>query len=296
MRILIVLLTRSAVVLFLLLAAVGSAFCRDLAEIKADGVLRHIGIPYANFVTGSDDGMDVELIKGFAKHIGVRYEYVRSDWGTVVGDLLGKKVRLENGQAVLGEDVPVKGDLIANGFTMLPWRQQILNFSTPTFPSQIWFIARAGSSIRPIKPTKLAKDIERVRHSMKGKNVLALPKTCLDPSLYNLEATGATVVCFSGNLNELAPALVNREAETTILDVPDALIALDKWPGKIKIIGPLSPPQLMGVGFAKNSPRLRDAFNTYFNETKRNGTYARLIKKYYPTAHIYFPDFFRNIK
>ena len=44
---------------------------RDLAEIKAEGVLRHIGIPYANFVSGSGDGMDVELIKGFALHLQV---------------------------------------------------------------------------------------------------------------------------------------------------------------------------------------------------------------------------------
>ena len=66
---------------FVLLAIILSAtpsYCRDLQEIKSEGVIRHLGIPYANFVTGSDDGMDVELIKGFAKHIGVKYEYVKT--------------------------------------------------------------------------------------------------------------------------------------------------------------------------------------------------------------------------
>lgn len=296
MRILPTLFTCGFGVFLLLSTCIETAFCRDLAEIRAEGVLRHIGIPYANFVTGSGDGMDVELIKGFAAKIGVRYEYVKTDWGTVVEDLIGRKMHMENGQAVLGEEVPIRGDLVANGFTMLAWRQRILDFSLPTFPSQIWFIARADSSIKPIKPTRIASDIERVRNTMKGKKVLALPKTCLDPSLYKLEDAGAIVVCYNGNLNELAPALINREAEATILDVPDALIALEKWPGKIKIIGPLSPPQLMGVGFAKTSPQLREAFNKYFEETKRNGTYARLVKKYYPTAHIYFPAFFRKMK
>jgi len=294
MRALITLIASMALLLTLI-SGIGTAFCRDLPEIRAEGVLRHLGIPYANFVTGSDDGMDVELIKGFAKQIGVRYEYVRSDWGTVVEDLLGRKISMVNGQAILSEDVPVRGDLVANGFTMLHWREQILDFSTPTFPSQIWLIARADSTIKPIKPTKVAKDIERVRTAIKGKKVLALPKTCLDPSLYKLEDAGAIVLNYNGKLNELAPALINRESETTILDFPDALIALEKWPGKIKIIGPLSPPQLMGVGFAKTSPRLREAFNKYLEETKHNGTYARLVKKYYPTASYYFPAFFKKM-
>jgi len=268
----------------------------DLLEIKTAGVLRHLGIPYANFVTGSDDGMDVEIIKGFAKQLGVRYEYVKADWGTVVEDLVGRKVTMVNNQAVLGEKVSVRGDLIANGFTMLPWREDIIDSSQQTFPSKIWLVARADSPLKPIKPSKSeAKDIERTRALLKNRKVLTLPKTCLDPNLYNLESAGAIVLKHSGNLNEIAPTLINKEAEMSILDVPDALIALEKWPGKIKIIGPISTNQVMAVGFPKTSPRLREAFNKYLLEIKRNGTYLRLVKKYYPTASYYFPEFFRKI-
>jgi ABC-type amino acid transport substrate-binding protein len=282
--------------MLVMMVCVTSAQCRDLQDIKADGVIRHLGIPYANFVTGSDDGMDVELIKGFAKRIGVRYEYVKTDWGTVVEDLIGKKITMENGRAVLGADVPVKGDLVANGFTILQWRQELLEFSEPTFPSQIWLIARANSTTKPIKPSKdIHKDIELTRKLIKGKKVLALPKTCLAPALYDLDATGATVINYNGNLNELAPALIFKGYELTILDVPDALIALEKWPGKIKIIGPISPPQLMGVGFPQSSPKLREEFNKYLEECKHTGVYARLIKKYYPTASYYFPAFFKKL-
>jgi len=289
-------LLASALVGFSLLAGSPSGPGRDLQHIKADGVLRHLGIPYANFVTGSDDGMDVEIIKGFAKHLGVRYEYVKTDWGTVVEDLVGRKVTTLDGHAVLGEEVAVKGDLVANGFTMLPWRKEVLEYSDPTFPSQIWLIARADSTVKPITPSKnVLKDVEVVRRIIRRRAVLALPKTCLDPDLYNLEATGAVVTNYHGNLNQIAPALISNEAELTILDVPDALIALEKWPGKIKIIGPMSPPQLMAVGFPKSSPRLCEAFNKYLDEIKRNGTYRRLVKKYYPTASYYFPGFFRKI-
>ena len=34
----------------------------DLAEVKQTGVLRHLGIAYANFVTGDGRGLDLSLI------------------------------------------------------------------------------------------------------------------------------------------------------------------------------------------------------------------------------------------
>ena len=273
------------------------AFAADLDEIKARGVLRHIGIPYANFVSGAGDGMEVELTKLFAKSLGVKYEFVQSDWGTIVQDLIGKKVKVAAGKAELLEDAPVKGDIIANGFTVLPWRQQVTDFASPTFPNQIWLIARSDSAVRPIKPTKnIDKDIQLTKALMKDKTVLSMEKTCLDPSLYNLAATGAKVVCRTGNLNEMAPAVLNKEGDLTILDVPDALVALEKWKGKLKIIGPVSNKQQMAAAFSKDSPKLLEAYNAFIKKAQHDGTYLALVKKYYPTATHYFPDFFKGMK
>jgi len=272
-------------------------FAGDLAEVKAKGVLRHIGLPYANFNTGSGDGMEAELTRLFAKSLGVKYEFVESDWGPLVEDLIGKKVSVKDGNAVLGEDTPIRGDIIANGFTIIPWRQQVVNFSTPTFPNQIWLVARADYPVRPIKPTKnITKDIELTKSLMKGKSLLTLAKTCLDPNLYALADTGATIINFSGKLNEVAPALLNKDADLAILDVPDALVALEKWKGKIKILGPVSDKQQMAAGFAKDSPELLAAYNTFIKKVQSDGTYLKLIKKYYPTAKSYFPEFFKGLR
>jgi len=273
-----------------------SSLASDLDAVKARGVLRHIGIPYANFVSGAGDGMDVELARKFAQYLGVRYEFVPSDWGTVVQDLIGRKIKVADGKVELLDDAPVKGDMIANGFTILPWRQQVVEFATPTFPNQIWLVARADSPIRPIKPTRnLVKDIQLTKALMKGRTVLTMENTCLDPALYNLAATGAEIVCRTGNLNEMAPAVLNKDGELTILDVPDALVAIDKWKGKLKIIGPLSDKQKMAVAFSKDSPRLLQAYNAFIRKAQHDGTYLSLIKKYYPTAPSYFPDFFRGM-
>ena len=285
----------AAVVTGILVAWGPFARARDLPEIKQDGVLRHLGIPYANFVSGAGDGMDVEIMQLFARELGVKYEYVKTDWGTVVEDLIGKKVKATGSEAEFGAAVPVRGDLIANGFTILPWRQKAVAFSTPTFPSQIWLIARADSAVKPIKPSgDIDGDIAASRQLLKDARVLALERTCLDPKLYDLQATGAKVVLFGGKLNEMAPALLNNEAELTILDVPDALVALAKWPGQIKIIGPISRPQEMAVAFPLDAPQMRAAFNEFLAKLRADGTYDLIVQKYYPTAPYYFPAFFRK--
>ena len=284
-----------SMVLLLSLAAVHAALAADLKEIKQRGVLRHLGIPYANFVTGSGDGLDVELVRLFAQHLGVKYQYVEASWDSVIGDLTGKKVKSKGDDIEIVGEVPIKGDIIANGFTILPWRQKIVDFSTPTFPNQIWLVAKADSPLQPIAPqATVERDIAAVKAMLKGRSLLGKASTCLDPSLYNLKVTGAKIKLFQGSLNDLAPAVIEGDAEVTLLDVPDALVALDKFPGKIKIIGPVTEKQLMGCGFAKNSPELRNAFNQFLDQAKRDGTYLILVKRYYPKVFNYYREFFEE--
>lgn len=267
----------------------------DLPDIQKAGVLRHLGVPYANFITGSGDGMDMELIQKFATSLGVRYQFVPSSWKEIIGDLVGKEVKAKGEDVTIVGDHTVRGDLIANGLTILPWRQKVLDYSTPTFPTQIWLLARAESAMKPIRPSgDIATDIQAVKSQMQGRHILGKTNTCLDPSLYEIAATGATVSLFDGNLNELAPAIINGNAEATLLDVPDALIALEKWPGRVKVIGPLSDMQNMGVGFPKESPLLRKAFNAFLDQCKKDGTFVALVKQYYPAVFRYYPTFFQS--
>ncbi len=273
--------------------SVGIAFGADLDGVKKAGVLRHLGVPYANFVTGVGDGIDVELMKLFAKHIGVKYEFVKTDWDNIFADLTGKKVIPKGSDIQITGESPVRGDIAANGITILPWRQKIVDFSTPTFPNQVWLISRSDSPLKPIKPTgDIDKDIAAVKKLLKDRTLLGKAKTCLDPSLYDIAITGAKVRLFDGTLNELAPAVINGESELTLLDIPDALVALQKWPGKIKVIGPISDKQFMGAAFSKDSPKLRAAFNKFMDEIKRNGTFKQLAKENYPFVFDYSPDFF----
>lgn len=271
----------------------------DLAEIKSRGELRHLGIPYANFVTGTGDGFDVELARGFAKHIGVKYTLVYSDFYSVLKDLLGKNVVRKGEEVTLEGTFPVKGDMIATGFTMLPWREKVVLFSEPTFPSQVLLIARADSATKPIKGSEnLDKDIRETKALIGKQSLLVMEKTCLDPNNYGLKGRGIELRTYtkSSNINEMVPALLNQDADLSLLDVPDVILDMQKWAGKFKIIGPISEEQALAAAFPKDAPQLRDAFNAYLKKIKADGTYARLVKKYYPGIDRYFPEFFAKEK
>ena len=267
----------------------------DLKEIQARGELRHIGIRYANFVTGAGDGFDVELVQGFARRLGVKYTLVFSDFYNVIRDLLGKDVVRTGSEVGLAGEFPVKGDIIATGFTVLPWREQVLLYSKPTFPSQVLLVARAEAKQRPIAGSPdLKRDIAETQGLISGKSVLVMEKTCLDPANYGLKGKGIDLRAYtrSSNLNEMVPALLNDEAEYTLLDVPDAILDLQKWAGRIKVIGPISEVQDLAAAFPKSSPQLRDEFNLYLAKIRADGSYDKLVRKYYPGIQRYFPAFF----
>ncbi|MBA3598277.1 MAG: transporter substrate-binding domain-containing protein [Methylibium sp.] len=278
-----------------LVFTLGQASATDLAEIKARGEIRHLGINYANFVTGAGDGFDVELVQGFARYIGVAYKLVPTDFYNVIRDLLGKDVVRQGDQVNLQGDFPVKGDIIATGFTVLPWRAKVLDYSAPTFPSQVLLVARADSADRPIQGSgTLAGDIAQTRAILGRKSLLVMERTCLDPANYGLKGKGIDLRAYtkSTNLNEMVPALLKGDAEFTLLDVPDVILDLQKWSGQIKVIGPISEEQQLAAAFPKTSPELRRAFDAYLVGIKADGRYDKLVDKYYPGIRRYFPAFF----
>lgn len=281
--------------LFALIAAPSSRG-QDLDEIKAAGVLRHLSIPYAHFNSGAGDGLDIDLVRLFAAHLGVRYKYVPTVWADAFGDLIGQKVKAAGDEVDKLGATPIKGDVLANGVTVLPWREKVVAFSKPTFPTQVWLVAPIESPLPPITPTgDLQTDIAATRRLVKGSHVMGKSGTCLDLSIFHLETEGASGVDFEGSLNELAPALLKGETDLLLLDVPDALVALNTWPGKIKVLGPMTGMEDMAAAFRPGASQLLAAFNAFFEQCLQDGTYLKLVRQYYPDVLTHFPKFFPNI-
>lgn len=269
----------------------------DLQEIRARGELRHLGIHYANFVTRDGAGFDVELVQGFARHIGVKYTLVVSDFYNVIRDLLGKDVVRKGDNIQLEGNFPERGDMIASGFTVLPWREKVLLYSAPTFPSQVLLVAPMDAADPPVLgQTSLAAEIAETRRILGKRSLLVMERTCLDPANYGLKGKGIDLRSYtrSTNLDEMVPALLRGDAEFTLLDVPDAVLDLQRWAGRIKVIGPISEEQALAAAFPRNSPQLRDAFDDYLKRIRADGSYDKLVNKYYPGIRRYFPEFFER--
>jgi ABC-type amino acid transport substrate-binding protein len=115
--------------------------------------------------------------------------------------------------------------------------------------------------------------------------------TCLDPVLYGLEKQGKY---FDGSVNNIARAVLENKADLAILDSPDTLVALRKWPGKLQVLGPVSQKQTMAVGFRNESRALQAEFNRFLQKIKKNGIYQRIVRKNYPDIFFYFPEAFKH--
>ena len=278
----------------------------DLHEIKEAGVLRHIGIPYANFITISpengklnESGFDVDLIRGFAAYLGVEYQFVKGRSDNAYGLLTGQNAEYKDQQIVFGKQQEIQGDLFAGGVTILDWRKNIVDFSDDYFPACIWLFARSDSTIQPIVPSgSILEDINQVKAQLDGHEVLGKKYTSLDPALYNLKSTGAQIMFANQNqdISEMVLSIIINSAETTLVDVVDGLAALDAWSGAIKAIGPVSEEQRMAAVFPKSSPKLRQAFNAYLKKIRADGRFNKIVKKYYPEIFNFYPVYFAKTK
>jgi len=133
---------------------------------------------------------------------------------------------------------------------------------------------------------------------LQGTSVLAMKDSCLDPALYPMQETGANVKLFppERDLDEMIPSVIAGSVDTTLMDVPVALIALERWAGEIKVVGPVSLQQEMANAFDKSAPKLRVEFEKFFSACKADNTCHGLVNKYYPTVFSYYPDFFKKNK
>ena len=262
----------------------------DLREIKESGVLRHLGVPYSNFVTGDGDGLDVEILKMYSSEIGVRYEHIPTSWETVISDLSGKRIIPKGDDLEIVGETQVKGDIVGNGLTVLPWRRKVILFSDPYFPTAIWVLARADSSLNPIAPSgDHQKDVALTKDLLVGREILGIRETCLDPDLYNLQEC-SSIYKEGLQLNDLPAAIVKGDCELVLQDAPDALLALSKYPAKVKVIGAITEQQFMAFGISKDSPNFLESFNNFLKKLRDNGTLRELIIKYYPLTTNFFPN------
>ena len=157
-------------------------------------------------------------------------------------------------------------------------------------------VAPRDSPVKPIVPAgDVEKDIAEVKRRLAGKRVLGVPNTCLDPGLYAIDATGARRSGWTPHAStRWRPRSCRGEGDLALLDVADADLAFERWPGRFKVVGPVSPVQEMAAAFRKDSPELREAFDAFLAGARKDGTYDRLLSRYFPRRRQLFPGLLRG--
>lgn len=274
----------------------GNLTCaQGIEDIQKRGVLRHLGGIYAGFVTPTGKGFDAELIQGFARSLGVRYEFVLGkDPATLISDLTGTAPATGTNATSLPADRTGRlADLAASGITISEERKKHLLFSQPTLPTQVWALTKADTPVQPITPGKSTQDdVRATKALLSSMTVLGKANTLLDPRQYGIELVGSVPNLFEGSIAELVPALLIGEGDAALLDLPAASQALRRWSGRIKVLGPVADWQYMGVAFAKDAPDLVRAFDLYLEMCRSDGTILRLVHKYFPALVKIRPEFF----
>ena len=139
------------------LAAATPAAARSVAEVRKSGELVMLSYLGANesflraLPAGGYEGLDYELVAGFARTLGVRLRVV------------AKPRFVELIPALLAGE----GDLIASTMSITPAREEQVDFTKPYFPVVTMVLARKGSGLSGLA-------------SLGGKRVAVPPGTTLE--------------------------------------------------------------------------------------------------------------------
>jgi L-cystine transport system substrate-binding protein len=247
----------------LLLAACGNQQSQEkpnkqandlLAQVKKSGELR-IGTEgtYPPFTfhdkSGKLTGFDVDLAREVAKRLGVKPVFMETQWDAMFAGLDAKRF-----------------DMIANEVGIRPDRQQKYDFSDPYITSMAVLVVHKDnkkvSKFEDIKGLKAAQSMTS--------NFADLARSY-----------GAQIVGVEG-FNQAIELLSSKRADVTINDNLSVLDYLRQKPdAPIKIAAKHSDASQSGFMFRKGSDTLVEAVNKALEDMKKDGTYAKISKKWF---------------
>jgi cystine transport system substrate-binding protein len=238
-------------------AVAATAATPDLLDsVKARGSLRVAlegTYPPFNFKdkkTGELAGFDVEFARALADRLGVKVEFVATEW---VGILAGLQVG--------------KYDAIVSEVTMTPKREAEFDFSQPYTYSTAQLILRKDD-----------KSEYRDFASLKGKTVGVGQGSSYAETLNAVGGINVkTYVSAPLNLQDLANGRIDAALNDRLL-VP-YMMQEAKLP--LRAAAAIGEAQKQGIPFKKNNPKFKAAVDAAIADMIRDGSYARMSRKWF---------------
>jgi membrane-bound lytic murein transglycosylase F len=242
----------------------------DLDAIKERGTLRAItgnnSLSYFVY-RGTTMGYDYELLKDFAKHLGVELEIV------IAKD--GNEFRLLN---------EGKGDILANHLIITKDRKQSVNFTEYYNQVQQVLVQRKPPNWEKYKKKQYEKLVIRTPIDLIGKEVYVRKNSASAMRLANLsnEIGGEIIIKEISEISTdvLIQKVANGEINYAIAENDMALMNAT-YLNNIDIETQLSFPQRVAWGVRKNAPDLLNAVNEWILAIKKDGRHTYLYNKYF---------------
>lgn len=199
---------------------------------------------------GNIIGFDIDLANEIAKRMGVKAIFKPCEWDGIIFDLRSKKI-----------------DLIWNGLTITPQREQQIAFSTPYFDDDQIVIVK-DSQIKSFE-------------NLKGKNIGVQLGSA---SYFTFENSNLSKI--TGNINKYSTnveALLDLEAGRTDAVVIDAVVGkyyVAKKDG-FTILNEVLDKQQMGIGMRKQDLTLKNKIDQTLSDMKADGSFNEIYQKWF---------------
>ena len=165
---------------------------------------------------------------------------------------------------------PKKFDFDINEITITPERQKVVDFSVPYFDANQALLVHKGT---PIESAKTLADLKQYQLGGQATTTgVDYIKKTIKPTKKAREysTTGAA-----------AQALVVKQIDAFVIDVPIAAALVKQYPKDLTIVGQFITNEQYGILFQKGS-KLKPAVDKALNEMKADGTLKKLQNKWFP--------------
>ena len=233
----------------------GAALPPSQFRTRTPGVLTvATELPNPPFVLGDDldhlqGGFEVDMVDAIADRLGIK----RVQW---VGFPFTK--------LVAGEPCPC--DFAVNGVSILPDRQQRVDFSSPYFTANQGVLVRKGTTVTGVA------DARRLRFGVQEATSGAAYLDKVLKPIRPPQTFGSTTAAFA--------ALRAGRVDGVMSDVPIVVDAAAKYPG-LTVVGQFKTDEQYGAVLAKGSPNTRP-LSEVIDQLRDDGVLDRLFQKYFP--------------
>ena len=223
----------------------------DLDTI-AQGELR-VGsdIPYAPFEFGRApdyQGFDIDIVNEIAKRLDVEAKFVKTPFDPIFRNLAQGRF-----------------DMVASSTTITPERERTVDFSDPYFPANQSLMVKRDSDIKTVD-------------DLAGKTVGAQLGTT--GATYAKKEVDAETVRTYDLIDDAYKALQAGQVDAVITDFPVSKYA-ERSKKDLVVVQTIETGEEYGLGFAKESTKLREGVNKALQEMKDDDTYTEIYRKWF---------------